>query len=166
LVLFALLGVTTTVNAQQVVYIVRHAEQRGMAEDTPLTEVGQRRAHGLATILEHSGITAIYTSELRRTRQTAEPLADALGLRIRQVPRTDTGALVRQIQQEHPDGRVLIVGHTQTIPLILRGFGHPDEVTVDMSDYDNLFFVVRDASAQPVLIRLRFTLTAEAGSLE
>jgi hypothetical protein len=82
------------------------------------------------------------------------------------VPRTDTEALVRQIQQEHPDGRVLIVGHTQTIPLILRGFGHPDEVTVDMSDYDNLFFVVRDASARPVLIRLRFTLTAEAGSLE
>jgi broad specificity phosphatase PhoE len=156
-------GVITPATAQQVIYVVRHAEQAGMEYDAPLTEVGQRRADALGEILDRAGITAIYTSELLRTRQTAQPLADALGFTVEQVAHTDTNGLVAKVSQEGPNGRVLIVAHTQTIPVILRAFGLPNEVTIDMSDYDNLFLVVRNAPSQPVLVRLRFTLPAKAG---
>jgi len=158
--LLALCGIVAPVEAQEVVYVVRHAEQQGMTADASLTDAGHRRARALAVILEHAGITAVYSSELLRTRQTAQPLADALGLEIQQVQRTDIDGLVTRIRREAPHGRVLIVGHTQTIPLILRALGHPDEIVIDMDDYDDLFLVVPDRSTQPVLLRLRFTLAA------
>jgi probable phosphoglycerate mutase len=48
--------------------------------DPPLDPVGEAQAVRLADRLEHSGIAAIYVSTLRRTQQTAAPLAQRLGL--------------------------------------------------------------------------------------
>jgi bisphosphoglycerate-dependent phosphoglycerate mutase len=66
--------------AQQVIFLVRHAETvapRG-TDLRPLSEAGQRRAVLLAKLLKDAGINAIYTSDLERTVKTAEPLAESL----------------------------------------------------------------------------------------
>ncbi len=51
--------------------------------DLDLNDVGQAQACALARRLEAWPIAAIYTSPLRRAHQTAEPLAQRLGLPIR-----------------------------------------------------------------------------------
>jgi broad specificity phosphatase PhoE len=48
--------------------------------DPPLTETGVGQARSLAAKLASEGILAVYTSPLRRARQTAEIVAGALGL--------------------------------------------------------------------------------------
>jgi len=50
--------------------------------DTPLNEYGRQMSLALRNHLADEQITAIYTSDLRRAIETAEPLADAKGLRI------------------------------------------------------------------------------------
>lgn len=45
-----------------------------------LTDVGRRQALALGHRLEHEDLGAIYTSDLVRAQQTAEPLAHTLGL--------------------------------------------------------------------------------------
>lgn len=50
--------------------------------DQPLSELGLEQAEAVAERLSTEEISAIYASELCRTRQTAEPLANALGLEI------------------------------------------------------------------------------------
>lgn len=139
--------------AQQAIYIVRHAEQvRGVA-DPPLTADGRQRARALADILRDSGITAVYSSEALRTRQTAQPTADALGLKVRQVPREKTAELIARIRAEGLTGRVLVVGHSETVPQILRGLGHPEQITIDRSDYGNIFVVVPNGTPKPLVLR-------------
>jgi 2,3-bisphosphoglycerate-dependent phosphoglycerate mutase len=71
--------------------IVRHGESAPAREDRPaqladghadpdLDPVGEDQARRLADRLEHEPIAAIYVSTLRRTAQTAAPLARRLGL--------------------------------------------------------------------------------------
>jgi probable phosphoglycerate mutase len=54
--------------------------------DVPLTERGREQAHAAATMLAGKGITAIYTSALRRARETAECVAQATSLPVTIVP--------------------------------------------------------------------------------
>jgi len=48
-----------------------------------LSETGQAQAQGVADRLADAKITAIYASPLERTRETAAPLAAALGLKVK-----------------------------------------------------------------------------------
>ena len=72
------------------VLLVRHGQSQGNAERrfgghsaTPLSELGRRQAEATAGALAAEGVTAIYSSDLLRALQTAEPLARATGLELR-----------------------------------------------------------------------------------
>ena len=71
------------------VLLIRHGESRGNAErrfgghtPTPLSELGHRQAEATARALAAERVTALYSSDLLRAVQTAEPLARATGLEI------------------------------------------------------------------------------------
>ena len=71
------------------VLLVRHGQSQGNAErrfgghsPTPLSELGRRQAEATALVLAAEGVTAIYSSDLLRAVETAEPLARMTGLEI------------------------------------------------------------------------------------
>ena len=65
------------------VIIVRHAEKSDTRiGDVSLNSDGQLRAESLIDVAEVAGVTLIYATQYARTRQTAEPLAGQLGLRV------------------------------------------------------------------------------------
>ena len=73
------------------VLLVRHGESQGNAEKrfgghsaTPLSARGRLEAEATARALLPKRIAAIYSSDLLRAVETAEPLARALGLEINQ----------------------------------------------------------------------------------
>ncbi len=70
-------------------YLIRHGQSAGNAEGrfgghgpTPLSKLGLEQAEKTAKALAKEGINAIYTSDLLRAVQTAEPLAKLLNLPI------------------------------------------------------------------------------------
>lgn len=63
-----------------IVLVVRHAEKAADAEDSPLTETGTARAQALVRVAEGAGVSAIYTTQFRRNRDTAQPISDRLKL--------------------------------------------------------------------------------------
>ena len=71
------------------VYLVRHGETQWNAErriqgqsDSPLTAKGEQQAMQVATRAKERGITHIISSDLGRTRRTAEIIAQACGCDI------------------------------------------------------------------------------------
>jgi broad specificity phosphatase PhoE len=143
-----LLGVQAAANAQKLVFVVRHAEradaggmQAQMQTDPPLSVAGEARAQRLARMLEVAGIKAIYATEFRRTQDTAKPLAAKLGLSVRKAPSGNTEALIASLRRENADDIVLVVGHSNTVPAIVKAFGGP-EIKIADSDYDGIYVVV------------------------
>ncbi len=156
-ILIVLLGAAHAASAQQAVYIVRHAERADQSPDSPLSDKGHARAQRLAEMLQHAGITYVFTSELRRTIDTAAPLTHINHLRGgQQVPAANTPALVEKLSALGPQDRALVVGHSNTVPEILRALRVAPSVTIADDEYDNLFIVVPQKDAAPVLLRLKY----------
>lgn len=70
-------------------YLIRHGQSDGNAEGrfgghgpTPLSELGLRQAELTSEVLAKERVAAIYSSDLYRAVQTAEPLAKLLNLPI------------------------------------------------------------------------------------
>ena len=65
--------------------LVRHAQADAAALDPaarPLTEAGRADARRLAETLRRDGVTALYSSDYARARDTLAPAAEALGLSL------------------------------------------------------------------------------------
>lgn len=152
--------------ADQVIFLVRHAERAAppaqgappshgmMADDPALSSAGEQRAAKLAAMLAASGITQIFTTEYKRTRQTAAPLAQRLKLTPVMTAAKDPAPLVAQLRRT--PGNVLIVGHADTVPDLIRRLGVAGAVSIGENDYDDLFVVVRGAAGKATLVRLKY----------
>jgi broad specificity phosphatase PhoE len=150
--------------AQRAVFVVRHAEraQEGPGNDIPLSRPGAERAAHLAEILKNAGVTAIYATDTTRARQTGEPLAQALKLSIKTYDTRDekgnmtAAPFVAKLKTDERNGVVLVVGHSNTVPDVIAACGVTEPVRLAPDDYGDLFVLVPQPSAPPVLLRLRF----------
>jgi hypothetical protein len=85
-------------------------------------------------------------------------LAKALNVESKILPgrRDDIEALMRRLRTQDPHNRVLIVTGSLSIPHILKALGHPVEITIPPSEYDNLFVIFPSEQGQPSVLRLRY----------
>jgi broad specificity phosphatase PhoE len=145
-----------------VVFLLRHAEKDTVATDPPLSTRGRERAVALARLMRKTRIAAIYATQYIRTQQTVRPLCDSLGLRstIMNVDRDsleqDAHTLSATILRFHRGDTVLVCGHSNTLPLIMRAFGVGDTVSIADTEYDALFLLTIPDSGKPSLARRRF----------
>ena len=140
------------------VFVVRHAEKMPptVAADPPLSAAGFKRAQALAHALGAAEVSAIYTSERLRARQTALPLATKLGDSLRVVNGSDIPALARRIREECVGRTVLVIGHSDTVPLIVQELSGLYVPPMKDDEFDLLYVVTlfRDRPAR--VIRLRY----------
>ena len=99
------------------VYLARHGQSDWNAEgrwqgnaDRPLTELGRQQAEDLAERLAGVPLDAVYSSDLRRARETAERVAARQGLEVRtrtELREVDVGSwsgLSRpEVEERFPD---------------------------------------------------------------
>jgi len=123
----------------QQIFLVRHAEKGSDGTSDPaLNVVGLTRAKRLADHLRAAGITKIYSTDYKRTKQTAEPLAKLLGIKI-ELYETDL-IDITTVLKAHKNGNVLVVGHSNTTPKLMNNLlGLKRFENLDEKDYDNLF---------------------------
>lgn len=152
-----LLAFASPAAAQSSVFVVRHAERADAGQpvsDPDLSTAGHARAQSLALALKDAGVTAIFVTQLKRTQQTAAPLAKTLGLTPVALPADDTAALLAHLQK-HP-GNALVVGHSNTVPEIVKLLEVASPVTVADSEFDHLFVVMRHAPGKPSVVHLHY----------
>ena len=151
----------TPVPVARTVYLVRHAEKgTEPANDPPLTEAGQARAQALAVALSDAGVRSIVTTQLLRTRETARPLAEKLGLTARVVGVTgaarEHARAVAEAVKGEPAGAVLVVGHSNTVPLIIEALGGPVLPAICDAAYANLYILQLWADGKVTLARAEY----------
>ena len=151
----------STQNLVTTVILVRHAEKgvvSQMADDVPLSDAGMARAHELSRALADVHVDAIYTTQYLRTRQTAMPLAKAQNIKAVAIEAGKTYAedIAKRIRADHEGQTVVVVGHSNTTPEVIRALGVATVPAIGETEYDDLFIVTLAPGATPKLITLRY----------
>lgn len=136
-------------SAQKLVIVVRHAERADGGSMSPnaqpdplLSKEGVARAQRLASMLAESGIKAVYATEYHRTQDTAAPIAKKLGLQVQTTHKAvDVPGLVAELKAQHANDVVLLVGHSNSLPLVIKALGGP-AITIAEEEYDAIYFLV------------------------
>jgi broad specificity phosphatase PhoE len=140
------------------IFFVRHADKVSDETDAMLSDAGRRRAECLAKTLADSHIQQIYTSDLKRTQQTAAPLAGQLHVKPVAIPLSKVEDLIEALRSEKA-ANVLVVWHDATLPKILRALGAPEIPPIAHTEYDRFFILTFDAgkeNSKPRFTALRY----------
>jgi len=145
------------------VIVVRHAEKDLSVNvtDPPLSPAGEARAALLARMFVDAKalghVDAIYVSPALRNRLTAKPLAARLGIVETVAPADDPRGLARRALREHAGGRVLIVGHSDTVPRIVAALsGNPNIPEIGDQEYGTMYIVTVPRIGHANLLRLNY----------
>ncbi|HUF24455.1 MAG TPA: histidine phosphatase family protein [Vicinamibacterales bacterium] len=151
-------GVTTVV-------IVRHAEAvPDSGPDPVLSEAGAARANALAEALADAGVKAVITTQYQRTALTGGPLAAALNVPL--IKESIAGGpagfeayarnAVQTVRTKYAGGTVVIVGHSNTVPALVKAFSGVDVGEIAHDSYDRMFVVTLGADGSGSVVRARY----------
>lgn len=152
-----------TVADATVVIVVRHAE-KGIDDprDPTLSAEGEARARALAATLAGAGLDAVYATQYRRTQFTAAPAAEAAGITVQVRPidarnaATYDADLLREIRALPAGSTVLVVGHSNTVPALVKAFGGTAQPEMPESEFDRYTVVVLPAQGDARTITTRY----------
>jgi broad specificity phosphatase PhoE len=128
-----------------IVFVVRHAEKGAEGDDPSLTPEGRARATALAHMLGDVGVTAVFSSQFKRTRETAAPLAAKLGLTTQVVDARDMAALIGAIRSLPAGSRAVVVSHSNLVPVIVERLSGQKTGELTEADYDRIYVVTPGA---------------------
>jgi broad specificity phosphatase PhoE len=140
------------------ILLLRHAER----DNGSLNETGLERAERLAHVALKAGVTAIYTTDTERARQTVQPLADLLKLDplIYEVSSPDEiREFVAKVLRDHDGEVVLIVGHNPTVPLTIDALGGDSascSIGTAYDEFDDLCIVTLDGPGTVKVVDLQY----------
>lgn len=148
-------GLRNTSPDPVVIYLVRHAERADDGtDDPPLALAGQIRTQVLRHLLVQAGVTHVHTTAWKRTRETARPIAEDSGLEpsVYDSAQLETFASTLSATPGHH----LVVGHSNTIPMLVDALGGAAPDPINEFEYDRLYIVVIPPGQPPVTTVLRF----------
>ena len=124
------------------VILLRHAEKiSDGSKDPGLTETGKKKAESLVSLFKNTSLSAIYSTDFIRTRETVAPLAKSKSLAIKNYEALKTDVIDNMLK-EHEGKTILICGHSNNIPSIANYLRGTEEFkTFADNEYDNILIV-------------------------
>lgn len=131
-------GAWSWCGVETVVVLARHADRLPGQKTDELAAAGVTRSQELLRVMEKAGVSAVIHSDTQRAAQTAAPLAKAIGVEPMVIPGKDIAAVAAEVRK-HPGETVLIVGHSNTVPMIIAALGGPQLPDIGEAEFDDLF---------------------------
>ncbi len=126
---------------KKTIILVRHAEKVDASQDPELSVEGKQRAEHLANIVKKYRPGAIYSTDFKRTRDTAAPMAARRKLKVEIYDGKKPAELIDSIMQSRTK-RFLIVGHSNTIPGLANLLGKKELFqNLDDSEYGAIWII-------------------------
>ncbi len=140
LLLVAILA-SLPIMAEQNLILLRHAEKQQISPDPALTTAGYQRASCFTSWLLKQDfvedIKAVYSSNYRRTLTTAAIIAAKLELPVRLYRPRKLEEITEQLN--HSGSSVVVVGHSNTTPILAGILAQQKIPSMDASNYDSFW---------------------------
>lgn len=139
------------------IIVVRHAEAAGDTHkggDPVLSADGRARAQELARALTDTPLRSVYLTHYQRNRQTAERLARGAGEKPTVID--DVAATLRALQAEPWGATALVIGHSNTVPELIRGLTGQALPEGEPILYDRMWIVTIARDGATSLLKLHY----------
>lgn len=137
--------------------VLRHAETTGGGTNPVLSAAGLARADALRDMLANVPLAAVFASNFNRTRQTAQPCADAQSLPVTIYDPLNQEPLVDDWLGAYRGKSVLVVGHSNTVPTLLNLFLQQNQYpTLPDTEYDNLFIATVAEKGRATILHFKY----------
>ena len=139
------------------IFIVRHAEKAAQPVDNPpLTEEGEKRAETLAKLLKDTDLSAIFSTNTTRTIETVNNSAAGHGIEVTLY--ASVQELLHALESQHSGKTVLVAGHSNTIPWIIRALGVKTVPHIGDDQYSSIFIVSSTARGETTLNTINYEI--------
>lgn len=137
--------------------LVRHAEKVDDSSDPELSDRGFQRTMLLDSLLSHSDLHAIYTTDYTRTRETVKFISDRVNLQPQIYNPREQQIFLKELLNYNQGETILISGHSNTIPELANLLLNREHFTekFDESDYSNVLIITRSGD-QASILHLRY----------
>jgi 2,3-bisphosphoglycerate-dependent phosphoglycerate mutase len=121
-------------------YFIRHAEKVDNSQNPDLSETGLKRASLWNNIFSEVDFDEIYSTDYKRTIQTASPTATTKKIEIKLYnPKTIN---IESFKKETLGKKVLIVGHSNTTPKFINDIINQNLFSdIEDATFGNLYIV-------------------------
>ena len=125
------------------IYLVRHSEKDvsfNNSADPPLTPCGEQRSKSLSRFFKDVPLSAIYSTDYTRTKNTALPTAKMKGMEIKEYNEeelVDFSTLLIKRKQD-----ALVVGHSNTTGVLAGLLVGEEFGEFELDIYDRIYQVV------------------------
>lgn len=148
-----------TANTKLIV-LIRHAEKAATPKKDPLlSPKGELRAQALISSLEETPLARILASQYTRTQATVSPIALHRDLKVEVIPVNQPfdeylALMTKTIEQT--SGNILVAGHSNTVPMLIKAFGGPEIPMIDEQEYGGLYLLKYPYTQESDLIIKKF----------
>jgi len=144
----SILGRPALMAADTIIVVVRHAEKAtDDPKDPSRSEQGEARANKLAAVLKDADLKAVYTTQYKRTKLTGTPAASQSGLQVQVREANQKNAdtyvddLLKEIQKQHKGETVLVVGHSNTVPDLVKRISGQEVPAIGENEFDRIYII-------------------------
>jgi broad specificity phosphatase PhoE len=146
-------------DTEKIYYLIRHAEKDSLPKGDPtLSKAGFDRSNRIAEIFQNTQLEAIFSTMTTRTLFTVDSIADLKKMTILPYETKEFKEIYESINKSLNTHRVLVVGHSNTTPVLANHlYGEPYYTsTFDESDYDNLIIILESNNNKKTILPLKF----------
>ena len=137
--------------------VVRHAEKKTDSEDPHLTLAGEMRAGRLAHLLKKTKIDEVICTNTIRTVLTGEPTAQMQGSSFVTYEAKNQEVMIKETLGRGQGKTFLMVGHTNTIPLLLNTLTKTTEYQdIPSNEFDNIYIVATRGITQTKVLKYKY----------
>lgn len=127
------------------IYLIRHAEKADNSINPDLSQAGLQRAQHWNDIFSAVKFDAVYSTNYKRTEQTATPTATSQKISISHYEPKD---LTVEKIKAHSGQTILIVGHSNTIPdLVNQLIGQNKYPMMEETEFGNLYLITSNGES-------------------
>ncbi|KGJ93456.1 SixA phosphatase family protein [Thalassotalea sp. ND16A] len=138
------------------IYLIRHAEKLPDTKNPALTQCGLTRAESIAQQLQLINIEMLYSTNYKRTQQTAAPTSTSKQLSVISYDPANLPAFAKSLLAAKKNA--LVVGHSNTTAVLAGLLAEQPLTSFDESIYDRIYQVVFiDGGAQLNIFQQNFT---------
>ncbi|OUS27856.1 hypothetical protein A9Q98_08200 [Thalassotalea sp. 42_200_T64] len=138
------------------IYLVRHAEKLTDKKDPALTRCGLARSESIAKQLQLINIEMLYSTNYKRTQQTAAPISTSKRLSVISYDPANLPTFAKTLLATKKNA--VVVGHSNTTAVLAGLLAEQSLTSFDESIYDRIYQVVRiNGGVQLNILHQNFT---------